>query len=582
MAIIQSAQGSSYVPEMVEGLDYEKIRRRFLFMKNEANSWVPSWKELSGFINPTRGFFDGDIPNRGKKIDHIKVLDGAARRAVRTLASGMTSGLTSPSRPWFRVSVPDPDLADFSTVKIWCDVVRNRMLDVFQRSNTYGSLHSIYEEIASFGTAASFLQEDFNEVIRMRTYTIGEYFLSAGLNGRVNGFARNYWMTVDQMVEAFTLENCSDSVQDMYRRGDYDNWIKVNHMIQVNRARIQGVRIDNRNMAFQSLYWEEGQSQKNKWLKIGGYEDLPILGPRWDVTTTADVYGRGPGWDTLGDVKMLQKEQREKMMAIDLVNKPPMQADASVSGEVSQLPGGLTRSSTLVPNAGVRPSYQINPNIEEMRKDIADVKQAIKEGFYADLFLMLYNDQRGNMTATEIMERQSEKLQILGPVLEKLESELLTPLITRTFNIMFRNGMLPEPPPELRGMQLQIQYVSVLAQAQKMVGTTAIQQALNFTQGMMQAFPTVGDNIDTDEVVREYFDAVAVSPKLTFPKEKVAADRQARAAEMQKQQQQQQMLASAEAANKGAAAAKNLAQAPLGQNSALDSTLAAITGSNQS
>jgi hypothetical protein len=567
-------QGSKHRLPVVD-VQY-RYNKRFNDMKAEGQKWHPTLKELSIFCNPTRGSFDNNMPNNGSKIDHRKQIDGHARRAVRTLASGMTSGLTSPSRPWFALSVEDQLAAELPAVKLWLTDSRDRMLDVFARSNTYGALHTVYEEIGTFATACMLVEEDIQDVIRCRSYTAGEYYLSIGKDGRVNGFCREFSMTVDQLVRDYGYENCSMTVQAEYDNDQLDKWIKVRHLIEINDQR-QPDRADNKNMQYRSIHWEESHCDEG-YLRWSGYEEFPILGPRWDVTTTADIYGKGCGWDALGDTKMLQKEQREKLMSIDLVNRPPMQVDASVNGEPNTLPGGVTRSSMMVPNGGVRAAYQINPDINALREDIAEVKRAISEAFYSDLFLMLHSADLGRMTATEVAERQSEKLQILGPVLERLESELLNPLIERTFNIMLRNGLLAEIPEELQGVSLKIKYISILAQAQKMVGVTAMQQHLGMVGNMAQAKPDVVDIVDWDEAARESADMLAISPKLINTRDKVKTMREERAQAQQQAQQQAMALETMKATKSASGAIKDIGDTNVGENSALSATLAGITG----
>lgn len=554
-------------------LPYQK---KFLYMKQEFQSWAPALQELSTFCNPTRGFFAGMIPNNGKKIDHRVLLDSHARRAVRTLASGMVSGLTSPSRPWFAIGVTDQALKENDEVREWCDLVENILFDIFSRSNIYGALHSVYEEIGTFGTASFMLIEDFDQVIRARSYTAGEYFVACDAKGRVRKFGREFFMSVGQMVEEFGLEACSPQVQAAFNQSQTEQWIKINMMVEPNDKRTPGM-VDNQNMAFKCVYWQDGEG--TKILRQDGYEEFPVLAPRWDTTTTADAYGRGPGWDALGDVKMLQKEQRMKLEGLDKSNNPPVQQDSSVEGDANTMPGGVTRYNGLNgPNAGVRPAYQVQPDVNGMRESIMECKRAIDAAFYADLFLMFVNDTGGKMTATEVAERQSEKLQVLGPVLERLENELLSPLIERTFAIAMRMGLIPQAPDVMQGMELKIRYISILAQAQKMVGATAMQQVLGFVGNLSQLDPETADIIDTDETGRIYADNLATPAKMMRSKEKVAARREARAQAAQQAQQAEMAMASAKAGRDVAGAARDLGETKVGQNSALDATLGALTG----
>lgn len=553
-------------------MERKPFEQRFNAMKQEAQSWTAAWKDLASYIRPTRGFFD-ELPNQGKTVDHKTIIDGSPARSSRILAAGMTSGLTSPSRPWFKLGFGDSAANEFTPGKLWLDMCQQRMMTIFSKSNIYGVLHALYEEIGPFGTGAAIILEDYNDVIRGRNFTIGEYYLGAGANGRVNSFARLYYMTVAQMVTEFGLDNCPDVVKSYYKDNKVDQWCKIYHLIEPNDDRIDGKK-DFMNMPYRSVYWAE-QSENDSFLKYSGFEDFPILAPRWDLTTTADIYGKSPGWEAIGDVKMLQKMQRDKLIALDKMVDPPLQADSSVEGEVNSLPGGVTRTSSMTPNGGVRPAYQVQPDLQSLEISIEKTQNAIGKTFYTDLFLMLAQSDRRQMTAREVVEKHEEKLLMLGPVLERLESELLDPLIDRTFNIMLRAGLVPPAPKELQGMDIKIDYISMLAQAQKMVGTTAIEQAVGFVGNLAGVFPSVLDNIDSDEVVNEYADMLGVPAKIIRSKEDVAAIREAK----QKAQEE-----AAQAQNMGATVqgAKVLSDAKLGTNSALDAVLTGLGGVNNS
>lgn len=556
-------------------LDRWPFQKRSTSMWNEAMTWYPAWKDLGLFCNPTRGFFQDDTPNRGKQIDYKTVIDGHARMACRTLASGMHSGLTSPSRPWFRLEIPGVDLVEFGEGQLWLDETQKRMFAVFAQSNIYGILRSIYEEIGTFGTACCFIEEDDRDVIRGRVYTSGEYFLSNGPDGRVNGFHRRFWMTTFQLVEMFGIENCTPGVQAQYKNHQ-DGWHRVYVLIEVNDDRMPQYK-DFLNMPFRCVYWEEG-APANTYLRLDGYEEFPVLAPRWDTTTTMDVYGRGPGWDALGNVKMLQKEQRDKLTALALMTRPPMQVDATIQGEVNLIPGGVTRSSAQVPNAGIRPAFQINPDINGIGMDIEKVQAAIDKAFYADLFLMMENDERSGITATEIAEKQSERLQVLGPVLERLEGELLNPLIERAFNIMLRKGLLPPAPKEIMGQNITPKYISILAQAQRMAGLTAIDQWVQGVGMTAQLDPTAIDIANFDAVNSEKAEMLGIPAKIVNPADVIQQKRQARQQAQAQQQQAQMAMASAKAAKDGAGALQAASGSQLNSGSALDALLGGQTG----
>ena len=562
-------------------IDRWPVLRRYNNLKTEGLKWYATWRELSQYLNPTRGFFFNQVPNYGIKIDHSIVLDSYARRCIRDLASGMISGLTSPSRPWFKLGLEDKDLGEYAPVKEYLDECQNRMHSVMAHSNVYECFNNVYEEIATFGTASMFLLEDFNDVIRGRSFTIGEYFLGAGMDCRVNTFCRQYWMTVAQLVKEFGFEQCSPTVRNDFRVHNTERWVRVIHLIEENDNRLPEYK-DWANMAYRSLYFEDN-SMQNTYLRTEGFEEFPVMSPRWALTTTADVYGRSPGWDVLGDDKMLQKEQREKLLILAKIGNPPMQVDASVQN-VNTLPGGVTRSSSMLPNAGVRPAYQISPDINAMREDILEVKKALDDAFHRDLFRMLLNEasRPANVTATEIAEKQAERLNMVSPVIMKLNNELLNPFISRVFNIMLRHGLLPDITPELNqligGMDLKPQYISVLAQAQRMIGITAMEQNFGFGMNMAQANPDVLDNYNFDENAQEYARSLGVPAKVMNSPDKIAQIRAEKAKQKAQMAQAQNMAMTAELAAKGAKATKDMGTTPMGENSALDGLLAGVKG----
>ncbi len=562
------------------GIDRKPFEKRFGGLWREAQKWYPAWMDLSKYLNPTRGSFSAKVPNDGLTIDHKTVIDSHARRAIRDLASGMISGLTSPSRPWFKLGLPDKDLEKYKPVKVYLDECALRMHAVLADSNTYEALHTSYEEIATFGTSSMLMLDDYKDVVRFRNYTIGEYALGVGPDNRVNAFARPFYMSVGALVKEFGIENVSKVAKTAYESSDLEKWVKIKFMIEENDTRIPGYQ-DFKNMPFRTLYWEDG-SPENILLGKRGFEEFPILTPRWSTTTTADMYGRSPGWDVLGDDKMLQTMQIQKLMMLDKVGDPPMQADASVQGAINTLPGGITRFSALLPNAGLKPAYEIRPDIGAMREDILEVKKALDDAFFRDLFRLMIEVDRAQVTATEIAEKQSEKLNMLSPIVAKLNNEQNKNLIDRLFNMMERAGLLPELTPELEaligGMPMKVTYISVFAQAQKMIGITAIEQTANFIGGLSKLYPNVVDNFDADETSIVYADSIGVPAKIIVDPAVRDAKRKARAEKEAEIEKANAMLQTAEGAAKASKAVKDLGTTPMGQGSALDAALAGITG----
>lgn len=549
-------------------VDREPVSKRAASLIADGITWVPTWRELSVWQNPTRGVFAGSTPNNGSKIDHLTIIDNHARRCIRDFASGMISGLTSPARPWFALGLEDQDLSNYGPVKWYLDRCQTIMHSVFGKSNVYECLHILYEELATFGTAAMFLQEDYTDIIRGRSFTIGEYYLGVGPDGRVNAFVRPYWMTVAQIVKEFGFENCSQSVRSSFKNHQTERRVKVNLLIEENDRRMPEY-MDWKNMPYRAFYFEEG-SIEDTYLRIEGYEEFPVLAPRWALTTSADVYGKSAGWDALGDVKMLQKEQRDKLLALAKAGNPPMQADASVQN-VNTLPGGLTRSSSTVPNTGVRPAYQVNPDFNGMREDILEIKKALDDAYYRDLFKGILNIDRTGVTATEIAEKKAEQLNMASPLILRITNEVCNPKIARAFAIMNRMGILPPPPREIQGQEIKIKYISIFAQAQKMVGISAIDQWVGSVyQDASVLGPSALDILNVDEKNTEKAYMYGIPAKIVASPEQIAYKKKVRAEAEARTAKAQQMAMGIELLGKGTKAAKDASETKMGSGSMLD------------
>lgn len=528
-----------------------ELARRIGELRNERSSWLPHYQELSKFLLPRSGRYFQQDRNRGERR-HNNILDNTGTRGVRVLSAGMMSGMTSPARPWFRLETPDPDLNRHSPVKLWLSDVTKLMLRVFAKSNTYRALHTTYEELGVFGTAAKVVMPNFQHVIHHHTLTAGEYMVGTDFYGNVDTLGREFEMTVGQLVGQFGRDNVSISVRQLYDKGSRDTWIPVTHIIQPRTQRDRKSPLA-RDMAFESVYWEPGCNHGSV-LSDSGYKDFPALCSRWALAG-GDIYGNSPGMEVLGDTKQLQQEQLRKGQAIDYQTKPPLQVPSSMkNAEVDTLPGGVSYYDGMTPGSGIRTAFDVNLRLDYLLADIQDVRERIKAGFYADLWLMLSQIDTGKMTATEVAERKEEKLLMLGPTTERLHSEELQPLVEGTFARMVEVGMVPPAPEEMQGMDLNVNFISTLAQAQRAIGTNSIDRYVANLGQIATIKPGVLDKFSEDDWADIYADSLGIDPRLIVPDEKVAFLRASRAKVQMAQQEAAQANINADTAQMAAQA----------------------------
>jgi len=529
--------------------DLQLYAKRLGHLKVERASWNAHWQEISRFILPRAGRFFIQDRNKGMRR-HNEILDSTGTRALRTMAAGMMAGMTSPARPWFRLGTSNKELSKNQNVKLWLSNATSVMLDVFQKSNTYRTLHTMYEELGSFGTAATIVLDDFEDVIRFYPLTCGEYYLGANWSGEIDTLYREFQKTVGEIVEEFGIDAVSASVKSMYDRGELEQWVGIVHVIEPRTAR-DPTKVDAQNMAWKSCYYELGRTDQ-KPLRESGHKRFRCLAPRWQVAG-GDVYGNSPGMEALGDIKQLQHEQLRKGQGIDYMTNPPLQVPTNLKNkDVERFPGGVTfYDNTGGPQSGIKTMFDVRLDLGHLLADIQDVRSRINATFYADMFLMLSNEgMQGKMTATEVAERHEEKMLMLGPVVERLQNELLKPLIDLTFDRMLETKIIPPPPQELHGIELDVEFVSMLAQAQKAIQVNGIDRFVGSMGAVAQFKPAILDKFDEDAYADIYAEDLSIDPRLIRAEENVLAMRQQRAQQQAAAQKLAAMNSMADTAQK--------------------------------
>lgn len=538
----------------------EKLRQG---LKKERDDYDPDYRELSQYFAPH--LYRDDNKQKTRKSNWNKIINNTCRRAVRTMASGMQSGLTSPGRPWLKIGIEDHDLAEYSTVREWLQVSTSRMLTVFRRTQMYNTAHMVYTNMGIYGTGAQISWQDFEELILFKAMMMGRYWIGVNAKGKVDQCIIMRNMKVHQMADEYGIDALDPTTRNYYDRGDYyvelTVWVAIfpNPYAASTRSNLI---IPGNQKPFVSCHWVTDQKTP---LKTSGFDKFPVQAPRWE-TTDDEAWGFGPGHDAIGDTKAVQLKEREKAKGIQKMNNPPVSAPAEMrQGQfpISGLPGGVTYRPPNSQPDSVRAMYEVNLPLQYLMQDIQIDEQRINQAFYADLFLMLANSDRRQMTATEVAERHEEKLLALGPVVERLAYEFLDPMVERTFEVMMNHGLLPPPPDEIQGKQLKVEYVSLLAQAQQQVGIGAIEKFLSFTGFAAQFFPEAVDKVDYDQAIDEVGGMLGVPERVIVSDDKVAEKRQSRA---EKQAQAEQVALGAQAVQ----AAQTLSQTPIGDGNALE------------
>jgi len=547
---------------------------RLLGLRINRYSWWVHARELADFFLPRRykWLITPNQMGRGSPINQ-HILDSTPSLAARNLASGIMYGVTNPTTPWFRLSLGKWNSAGTDPVSIWLAQVEAVIFQIFQESNFYQALAILYFDLVIFGTGSMIIYEDHENVINCVNPCFGEYYVdcNAKLN-RNDVFYREFTYTIQQTVERWGVENVSPSVAALYKQqgSGLTRELIIAHAIEPNyEAQKYGVPS---KFAYREVYWEWGGSASPQGgssfapglLEKRGFYEAPHLNPRWD-TVANDAYGRSPAMDALPDCKQLQLQVRRQAQGIDKHVNPPLLADQQLKNQPTQfIPGGITYIAGLMSSAnpGMTPAYgSWKPDLAAMNENLELVRGRIKEIFFNNLFQTISQYQtRSNVTAEEINARRAESLIMLGPVLERLQIELLAPAIERTFSIASRAGILPQAPGQIAGAELSVQYISMLSIAQQASKTSGMDRILQLAGNLAGVDPQIMDVIDFDYFMKRYNFLMNNDPLIIRQDPAIAQIRQNR----EQAQQQQAAAQQADTAQKVATGAQTLSQTEVG------------------
>lgn len=516
--------------------DIKLINQRFESLKQERSSWEDLWRDIRDYCLPDLGCFSSEDATQGSKR-YRKILDAEAIGCADVLAAGLLGGVSSPSRPWLRLTTMDPDLDKNPAVKEWMTKVQDLLLLYFSKAECYNALHQSYLELPVFGTACTIVKPHPEQLISLQNLTIGEYWLAEDDYGKVDTMYRRLSLTAKQMVQQWGFEAVNNDVRQAFEKDPFTRF-NVIHAIEPRIERNPDKR-DNKNMPWQSVYFQEGV--QDKVLSESGFRNFPALCPRW-MTSGGSVYGRGPGAKALSAQKSLQRLHLRLAELVDYGTRPPILYPSTLKDQLSQFkPGGRVAVNPQEAPI-IRSMWEVRTDPQAMLALIQSTRQDIQRIFFVNVFQMIAaTANQTDRTATEVQALEQEKVMMLGPVLERLHTELLDPLVTNAFGFMVEYNMLPEVPEELYGRELSIEYVSVLAEAQKNASANGIVRTAQQIGLLAQINPQAVDKLDVDATIDQLADMNGVPPSLIVTGQKVALIRQQRAEQQQAQMQAAQL-----------------------------------------
>lgn len=494
-------------------------------LKQVRGPWESLWQDCTDYVNPQRGDFN-ITRSQGDRTRYDRVYDSTAPLANEQLAAGLHGYLTAPSETWFGLSIERTDSSEESVIKWLQTVVDIMFKEVFHSPNSnFGTMiHELYLDLGSYGTGVMYVEDRPGKPISFRTFHLAECFIAENAEGVVDTLYRQYKMTGRQILQ---LYGNAKVLPDKFKEIVYKEPHKEYTIIHVVEPRDT---FNPQSKLSKDMPWLSGYvlEEEKLILEMGGFNEFPFMSPRW-TKTAGEVYGRSPAMTAMPDIKMINEMSKTVIKAAQKATDPPLMVpDDGFMLPLRTIPGGLNyyRSGT---------QDTVKPLVEGVRPDIGldfieSRRQHVLKTFHVDWMQMR---EGPSMTATEVLQRQEERMRLMGPMVGRLQFELLGPMIDRVFAIMMRRKMLPPPPQSVQGRGMRIDYVSPVARAQKTQQLFSFTRLLESIVPLANIKPEIFDNLNGDGTLRWAHKLLDAPMETLYSADEVAKTRQAKAQQAQ-------------------------------------------------
>lgn len=522
-----------------------RLKARAETLDRARSLWESEWREVADFIAPRKS----DIGVERSTFDSSRyrgLYDTTGIRAARTHAAGEMAWMTPINSDWFALGAPPP-FEENDEVLSWYSSVSDTVADVLARSNFYSEIHESYLDRCTFGTVAMLVEESDSvfSPIQFASLAIGNYSIAAGPNDRVDTVFLCFKMTPRVAAARFGKDALSEKVQEaMEDPGKMDEPIEFRHAIYPRPAdefpdRMQGPGA----MPIASVVWEAAESHL---VSNSGFWELPIMVGRY-LKWADSEWGVGPGIEALADIKLANEMSKDILRAVEVQIYPRILSPADHEGAFDLGPHGITFAADM--SNAPRPWLDQAIEVRWMWEDLQQRRLNIENAFGVHHFQM-FADLDKQMTATEVIERRSEKLNAFTPSFHRLTTEILSPLLRRVFAILVRRslpawiqgrpGVLPVPPaPILDGLAQggvplpEVEYQGVVAMAERERELSGMVSTWETLMPFNEVAPEWVDNFDIDKIARKVARYRGQDEDIIVPQARVMKIREARAAAAQ-------------------------------------------------
>lgn len=430
--------------DITPGLSPRGIIERYRRAKDRRGVWESHWEECYAYALPQRDGITRQAQPGEKKTD--KLFDGTAPDAV--------DQLTPPWARWFGFT-PGPDATEQERDGIAGELERAAatLQSHFDRCNFAVEMHQCYLDLVTAGTASLLFEEappGEPSAFRFTAVPLKQVVFEENAFGRLDATYRRSELTAAQMKARFPNAPLPEEVA---RRAAKDPDVRV--------SVVEAVIPDEPGFAYLAVAESDAASiGEPTVLRQGRFQQSPFINFRW-LKAPGEIYGRSPVMKTLPDIKTANKVVELVLKNASIAVTGIWQADDD--GVLNPATISLTPGTVIpkaVGSAGLTP-LQAPGRFDVSELVLDDLRTRIRQALLVD---KLGQVDSPKMTATEVLERAADMARILGATYGRLQSELLTPLVTRALGVLARRGEIADF--RVDGRLVDLEYKSPLARHQ--------------------------------------------------------------------------------------------------------------------
>lgn len=490
-------------------------------LETQRTNYEAVWSEIARLVLPRHDLFNQGTQESSKPrpID-TSLYDSTGMLALDKFGAAVVWMLAPPGKRWHTLSGPKSPLAqsDGPRAKRWLEAVRDILFEQRERGGFNSAFHEVAVSLGAFGTGCLFVEASGGRV-RYESVSLSEVFAAQSAWGVVDKVHRRYQLSLRQAVQEFG-EALPAKLRDRSEREPHEKaWF-----LHCVKPRMEGRGQQGaKGMAYASYHVA---IDEKAIVRESGYRRMPYMIGRMTLAP-GEIYGRSPAWQSLPEMRMVNRISKSSLMARNRAAEPPLLAAELNHGSAPRLTPNAINYGWIDPATG-RPLMMPMPagaDIGAIDEELAQRRGSINDAFGVRLFQILV--EAPTMTATEVLERAREKAALMAPTMGRLQNELLHPMIWRELDILDNLGVLEDEvgpmPEELGAGPWSIEYESTLARDMAADDAVAITRTIEQLAGIAQVRPEVYDAINLDLAARELAKANGMPAKLLRTDEELKA-----------------------------------------------------------